>query len=39
MTFFAPQTQLDGYRGSYIDAFKARAPVTMYILSRRIRLR
>ncbi|HEY5756806.1 MAG TPA: DUF418 domain-containing protein [Steroidobacter sp.] len=33
MTFFPPQTQLDGYRGSYIDAFKARAPVTMYILT------
>jgi uncharacterized protein len=33
MTFFPPQTQLDAYRGSYIDAFKARAPVTMYILT------
>jgi uncharacterized protein len=33
MTFFPPQTQLDGYRGSYVDAFKARAPVTMYILT------
>ncbi len=33
MTFFPPQTQLDGYRGSYIDAFKTRAPVTIYILT------
>jgi uncharacterized protein len=33
MTFFPPQTQLDAYRGSYLDAFKARAPVTMYILT------
>jgi uncharacterized protein len=33
MTFPPPQTQLDGYRGSYIDAFKARAPITMYILT------
>lgn len=32
MTFPAPQTQLDGYRGSYIDAFKTRAPITMHIL-------
>ena len=33
MTFPAPETQLEGYRGSYIDAFKARAPITMYILT------
>lgn len=33
MTFPAPQTQLDGYRGSYVDAFKTRAPITMYILT------
>lgn len=33
MTFPSPQTQLDGYRGSYMDAFKARAPITMYILT------
>ena len=33
MTFPSPQTQLEGYRGSYMDAFKARAPITMYILT------
>jgi uncharacterized protein len=33
MTFPAPQTQLDGYRGSYLDSFKARVPITMYILT------
>lgn len=33
MAFPPPQTQLDGYRGTYIDAFKARAPITMYILT------
>ncbi|MBL8265025.1 DUF418 domain-containing protein [Steroidobacter sp.] len=33
MTFPPPQTQLDGYLGSYMDAFKVRAPVSMYILT------
>lgn len=33
MTFPAPETQLEGYRGSYVDAFKTRAPITMYILT------
>lgn len=28
------QSQLDGYRGSYVDALEARAPIAIYILTR-----
>jgi uncharacterized protein len=33
MAFPSPESQLEAYRGSYLDALQARAPITLYILT------